>query len=319
MTVDTFGNSDDYMVGLEDVTSSDIAVPRLKIDHPRGMFVEKNSGLEQSTLKTIFLGVVKQRSMWDSNVEDNDVPQCRSTDNERGVPNVSPLASPRLQFPWARSNFNPADFPADIETGHVLLPCESCAFKEWGTGDNGKSVPPPCAEQRTFPLLYQPDGTEDWLPGILTLQKSSLPNAGKFISGFATRRVPMFEQITLISLDVLKRGSVYYSVPKFKPAGQTDREYWPTYRDQMIGMRDFLRALPRSNASADDGNVPSAAEGAARQAWGPGTASSAPATTPVVVTATPVVTHAAPTVAPTPAPERVTYSPPAESDDDLPF
>lgn len=64
-------------LGLEDIGAGELTVPRLEIVHEQGVFRDRNSKAEYSTLNCIILGVVKQRIMWDKTVDDGDKPQCR--------------------------------------------------------------------------------------------------------------------------------------------------------------------------------------------------------------------------------------------------
>ena len=82
-------------VGLEDVDAGDITVPRLKIVHAEGVFQDNLSNAKFAELNVILLGLVKQRLMWDVEVEDDAKPLCKSADFDHGIPSDS--------FPWEAS------------------------------------------------------------------------------------------------------------------------------------------------------------------------------------------------------------------------
>jgi hypothetical protein len=114
-----FGN-----VGMEDVGATDLVIPRLQIVHKEGVFRDNLSKSEYSTLQVILLGLVKQRIMWDEDVEEGDRPQCKSPDFNMGFPQMREDIPKAKQFPWDMSNFSKADFPPEAGVnGLRTLPC----------------------------------------------------------------------------------------------------------------------------------------------------------------------------------------------------
>lgn len=308
---------DDATLGLEDVGSSDVVIPRLKIVHDEGVFKDNLSGGEFPKLTAVILGLVKQRIMWDDDVEDDERPMCKSPDFEHGFPNLDPQIVAAKRFPEAESNFNLDNFPPENGiNGLVTLPCERCVFNKWDQG--GRKVPR-CAEQYTFPLVYTPDEGDSWFPAIITFQKTGVKPSRQYISAFAQSKKAMFTVVTEIGLDQLKRGSVKYCVPTFKRVGESDRNMWGTYGETLKSMRLFIRQPPRRFDEDDDGspvapsaNVNTPAPTAAPPKDAPTTAPAAPAApsgTPV-----PPTSPATATVAPTRSPAPTTVE-----DDDLPF
>jgi hypothetical protein len=312
MTVDTTGGGavvpydpDMYGdVGLEDVGAADVVIPRLSINHLDGTFKDNLSKAEYPKLKVILLGLVKQRIMWKSEVEDGDKPLCKSPDFEHGFPNVRADATPDKRFPWDESNFNHADFPPEKGINDLTtLPCNNCVFKEWGTDKNGKSTPPPCTEQHTYPLLFSSDDGESYSPALLSLQRTGIKPSRQYISSFAQSKTPMFTVFTELSLTQQSRGTVRYAVPNLRRQEATDREMWREYADQYRTIRDFVRAAPRKrDEEGDDTAVvvptPNVNTGPTAAATAPAApaASSAPASTPASAPApsAPVPTPAAP-------------------------
>lgn len=239
----------DYETGLEDFGMEDAVIPRLSIVHKEGQFKDSLSNEQFDSITVIILGLVKQRVLWHTEVDDGDWPMCRSTNHSTGLPNLSDDQPKAKRFPWSASKFDPADYPPD-EDGVIRLPCEGCALKEWGSHPDGKR--PYCSEQFTLPVLYDPRGDEGWLPAILTFQKTGLKPLKAYLSSFARNRNAAFMAVTQIGLDMQKRGQTDYSVPNFKRIGDTDEENWREYSITYRTMRDFLEAEPGSRDEGED-------------------------------------------------------------------
>lgn len=351
MTVDTTGAAggvvpyDEDDIGLEDLGSADVALPRLNIVHKEALFKDNLSGNVYDKLDVILLGMVRQRIMWHPEVDDGDRPMCKSPDFDHGFPNISEQQPVDKRFPWAASNFTPAQMLPVVEgpskshaegfnsNGHGVLPCASCVFSQWGKTPGGKSEPPPCSEQFTFPLLYTPDEGDSWLPAILTLQRTGIKPAKAYMSSFVQTRTPLFSVRTTLSLTLNKRGSVDYSVPVITKGVSTDRNEWHGYGEQMKSIRGWLRQAPR-------GEEVEVVTSDADNAWDAEAAAAPPVATPVapapVATPTPPPAPTPPVaapVAPTPpaAPAAATPAPPStpamatppaveeDDDDDVPF
>lgn len=291
-------------LGLEDVGVTDIVIPRLRIDHPGGFFQDNLSQAEYPKLTVIMLGLIKQRVKWDDEVEDGDRPMCKSTDFEHGFPNVDEEVKKDKRFPWAESNFNPADFPPEKGiNGLVTLPCAQCNFKEWGADRK----PPSCSEQHTYPILYNVPDSDDWIPALYTVQRTGIKPSRSYLSAFAQSRKPMFTAITEIGLTQHSRGSVKYSVPTFKRIGNSDPDLWEEYATTFRQIRDFVKQAPRPQeddeayaAQETSSNVNTAPPAAAQPAATPQQTASDPVQGTVVQDA-PSTTSA------------------AADDDDLPF
>lgn len=243
-------------VGLEDISASDVAIPRLKINHSDGVFEDSLSKATFPRLQAVLLGLVKQRIFWDDDVEDGDKPLCKSPNFDYGFPNLRDDVAADKRFPWAKSNFDRSQAqPVEIDAngsypngwssnGLPVLPCAQCVFKEWPK--NGEKGGPPCAEQHTYPLLYTPDEGESWQPALLTLQKTGIKPSRSYLSYFAQSKQPMFTSYTELTLTQQSRGSVKYSVPNLRRLEQTPREQWGEFADQYRNIRDFVRSAPRA-------------------------------------------------------------------------
>lgn len=328
MTVATTGGSGG-VVGLEDLRASDLRVPRLKIAHKDGAFVDPLTGVQHTKLTLVVLGVIRGRVMWNPEVLDGDVPQCKSPDDEHGFPTIDEELPGRLRFPWADSVFNKADQEPDPE-GRIVLSCAKCNFTKWG--ENKK--PPRCTEVATLPVLYtddeDPGPDSEWNVALWGAQKTALRPVLNYVSAFAARKVPTFTAMVEVTFKVNTRGSVVYSVPILKQLGATPSEDYEGFASQYIMIRDFQRRFPGGGvieeelpATSDNTNTPAPTA--------PAAATHAPAVPSVTVTPEPptpapaapasVATPAAvPTPAPTPAPASAPVpESTGEDDDELPF
>ena len=248
----TIQNVGDFETGLEDFGMEDAVIPRLSIVHREGQFKDSLSNEQFDTLKVIILGLVKQRVLWHPTVDDGDWPMCRSTNHETGFPNVSDDQPKEKRCPWKDSGFDPKDYPADSDD-LIRLPCSGCSLKEWGSHPDGKR--PYCSEQFTLPVLYDPREDENYVPAIMTFQKTGLKPLKAYLSSFARSRNAAFQAITEIGLDLNKRGSTEYSVPWFRRVGNTDETNWREFSTNYRTMRDFLTADP-GGRDEEEGGTP---------------------------------------------------------------
>lgn len=312
-----FGN-----VGMEDIGVGDLVIPRLRIVHAEGVFEDNLTKQKFSKLQVILLGLVKQRIMWDDDVQEGDRPQCKSPDGDLGFPQMRKDIPAAKQFPWQASNFNEPDFPPNPEYNNLIaLPCESCVFSKWVKNPRtGKNDPPPCSEQHTFPLKYSADEGETWTTAIVTFQRTGIKPSKSYISSFVQSSMPMFTAVTELSLSIQTRGSVTFSVPVLKRMGATDRGEWRNYADTYRQIRSFLRTPPRNNAEDDsppavsnNENVAPAQPVVVQQPASPSTEAAAPVPAPAQPAAVqePAVQQAPPQQAAPP-----TATPPPS---DLPF
>jgi hypothetical protein len=239
----------DGIEGLEDIETSDLVMPILRIDHQRGAIIDNLSGQEHTSLEVVLLGLIKQRVLWDAEVNEGDHPLCKAYDAREGHPD-------HKRFPWAASGFDPRT--------EGTLPCENCQLKEWGSHPNREV--PWCSEQHTYPLLqvYE-DGTLSG-PSLFTVQRSAIKGSKAYISSFVKERKPLYVCRTRLTLDIRKRGSVPFAVPKFVRGAGTEEDDWPGFADQYRGIRDFVQTPRTDEVDPEDrpaGGAGSAAPAAA--------------------------------------------------------
>lgn len=247
------GTGDDFETGLEDFdVSSDAVVPRIKIVHSEGVFQDTLSNEKFSEMNVILLGLVKQRILWHTDVADDALPLCKSYNFKAGIPGK--------EFPWKESLFDKAEAEASSDDQYgVVLPCDGCQLKEWGTDPrNGKA--PWCTEQHTYPLLYDV-GNGTWAPAILTVQKTGIKPSKAYCTGFARSRTPLFTVHTGLTLTTEKRGSVVFSTPNFAKGDPTDPARWPAFKEQFVVTRNFL-AMPPGREDESSASKPSASSSA---------------------------------------------------------
>ena len=305
MTVDTTAGGelagyDAGAYGLEDFDTTDAIIPRLSIAHESGQWKDNLTGQTYPALDMIMLGLVKQRVLFHNVVEDNDVPMCKSSNFTQGYVNTE--APPKKSFPWEKSGFNPADYPAD-SNGSVVLPCEGCALKDWGSHPNGNT--PYCTEQYTIPIYFSEPDAHAWAPAIMTLQRSSVKPIRSYFTKFKRSQQPAFTAVCQATLDVNTRGTVTYSVPAFRHLGESDRNQWGQWAKDFIQMRQYLQQAPVVDIDAPAATAPPAPAA---------TAPPAPA-----ATAPPAPAAAAPPAPAATAPPAPAAAAPPSEEDDLPF
>lgn len=323
----TIQNTGDFELdtGLEDFGMGDTVIPRLKIAHREGRFVDSLSNEEFDKVTVIMLGLVRQRILWHTSLDDDDAaPMCKSTNFEIGFPDLNAEEQPKNKlFPWDESGFRKEDFEPGPD-GLVRLPCAGCALKEWGSHPDGKK--PYCSEQFTIPLLYDPNGDDNWIPAIISFQKTSLKPLKNYLSSFKRAKTAAFTAKTEMGLDLTKRGANPYSVPNFKNVGQTDPDNWPEFATSYRQLREFLTADPGRSDEAE-GNVTVKAE---QDPWAGNSGDEEPVEGEIVEDAPAEAEPTPPPAAPKkaappsspPVAKKAAAAPPAapaEDDDDLPF
>lgn len=213
-------------LGLGDFDSSDMVMPRLSIEHQKGVYVDNLTGEEFPELNVVLLGLVKQRIMWHPDPDHDGGPLCKSIDAKTG--------NPGKDFPWDATNFSQ---PTDGQS--KPLPCDSCALTEWGS--HPKNNTPWCSEQYTLPLLMEAKGTGEFIaPAILTVQRSGVKPARAYMTAFKRSQSPLFTVVTRLTLNTNKKGTVTFSVPVFAKAGETERENWGEYATHYQSIRSYL-------------------------------------------------------------------------------
>ena len=336
MTVEQHGGSqapatyDAGATGLEDFGVTDAVIPRLKIVQKEGVYQDNLSGQKFSRLRMVILGLVKQRILWHPDVEDDDMPMCKSPDFNTGYPNLETTG--KKAFPWQEAGFDPNNFP--IVNGQKPLPCANCALKDWGTHPRGET--PYCTEQWTLPVYYDSDPNLSgiWVPAILTLQKSNIKPIRSYLTSFARSGKPAFTAVCESTLKVLSRGTVDYSVASFALVGESDRSMWPEYSENYAQMKSYLQTPPRGDDDTDgepqvQENVNTAPQqdpwsGQQVQQQAPPIQQPAPQQqvqqqAPPVQQPAPPPVQQAPQAAPQPQAQPVAPPTPPQGNDDLPF
>lgn len=239
--------------GLDALAPEDLSMPRLSIGNgvDAGVFIDSLSGEKFSSVDVIILGIVKQRILWPAQMgEQKTQPLCRSLDFERGTPDPGTDEFPS-KFPWKASGFDQA---AILGTEDKTIPCDACPLKDWGSHPSRDNVPW-CNEQVVLAILLGPS----FSPAILTTQGSGLKPTKSYLTSFVRDKQPPFNCHTTISLDVLTRGQVTYSVPRYMKGEATDGAAWTEYVTTYNGIERFVKT-PRAR---DDGTVAGAgAQGA---------------------------------------------------------
>lgn len=239
--------STDVVEGMEDFDESDMAMPRIKIDHGTATYQDSLSNQAYAELNVVLLGLVKQRILWPAEMgEEKSAPLCKSVNFVEGRPDVA-------NFPWDKSGF---DAPPAGSTD-IALPCDDCQLKEWGS--NPKNDTPWCSEQYTFAALMPINGDIDFgaTPVVLTVQRSAIKPCKRYLTSFARARTPLYTCFTSMTLEARKKGTVNFAVPKLVKGAETPTALWPEFAAQYRSIRDFLQSersdqdeTPSSTAAA---------------------------------------------------------------------
>lgn len=255
--------------GLEDFDfATDAVMPRLSIEHKTQVFKDSLTGETFSSLEVILLGLVKQRILWDDEVNEGDKPLCKSFNFQEGRPDEA-------RFPWATSGFGKD--AVETDAAGLILPCAACPLKEWGSAPNGKT--PWCSEQHTYPLLMKvgQEGEDGWAPALLTVQRTGIKPSKAYLTAFARTKTPLYTVTTKLGLTPQKKGSVEYAVPTFAKGDPTDQEEWGFYAQQMRSIRSFITTAPTKEDEAPPAASAPAAGASPASTPTPPSAAAAPA------------------------------------------
>lgn len=244
--------------GLGDLDKGDLSIPRLKILHREALFEDSLSKETFTELDVIVLGLMKGRILWDTAMEDDAVPFCKSYDTECGH------ADP-AEFPWDASGFDAADYDAEAP----VLPCAGCALKDWGSHPDPNREAPWCNLQHIHPVLMRDGAGEFTMPAILTVQKTGIKPSQDYSSSYQRARLPMFSSTTHLSLNALKKAGNPYCVPIFRKGVETDQDMWGEWTDLWYDIerivktpRDRVTETAVSNPSAPAASAPAASTAA---------------------------------------------------------
>lgn len=234
--------------GLEDFDPSrDASMPRINIDHKQAVWVDSLSNYQWDDFLVIILGMKKQRSLWPPTLDDsNDPPICKSPDFLLGFPNLDFDEKSGKQFPEEVAGVDLSRFVPSAETNwRVAIPCAECKLQEWGTHPMPGTKKPWCSEVWVCPVLYNPTGDEgNWQPALTQFSKTSLGPLRRYLTGYQQSGTPAYSQYTMIKLDKLMRGTNQYCVPRFAPAGPTDRGDWGFYSQTYRTVREMVASYP---------------------------------------------------------------------------
>lgn len=220
----------DMMVGLEDMDTSDLVMPRLRLLHDEAVFQDNLSNEKFEELEVVILGLVKGRVLWDTEVEEDAQPMCRSLDHNIGRPNLA-------TFPFKAAGFD----KSELDANDPQVACSACPLKDWGSHPT-RDVPW-CNEQYVLPVLMPVGG--GWTPAITTFQRTAIKPVKSYLSSFARAKTPTFVTTTKMSLLAQKKGSVRYAVPQLVKGEPTNQDDYQEFASQYIAIRDFLQT-PRS-------------------------------------------------------------------------
>jgi hypothetical protein len=247
----------DGVDGLEDIEASDLTLPILKLNHDKGTIVDNLTNEEHESLDVILLGVFKQRILWPAEPgEAGEGPICRAYDLSIGHPDEEKFG---VKVVLNASGFDRAALDEAIarseEDPSAGLSCADCNLKEWGS--HPRNDGPWCNEQWTTPLLII-DEEGNFMPAVMSHQRTALKPLKPYITGFQGKRKPMYTGITRISAVKQRKGTAEYAVPKFQLLGESDSELWPQFSTDLASMRNFL-TTPRARRNDGETTAPAPA------------------------------------------------------------
>ena len=206
------------VLGMEEVDESDIPQPRIKLNQSGSPLVKdeaakagefSHSISEENYGKGIIFQPViyhKTRIKWP---EDPDVEgwECRSYDGK---------------------------------TGDVYGDCKKCAFKEWGKGDNGEPLPPPCNAIHNYLSIIRATATKEGVgePIIVSFMRTSAREGQQLIQKIkVTGRYAWARKYKLTSKPVTKGKYDYFvmKVDSGEPASNEEVKYCNAIYDQWRG------------------------------------------------------------------------------------
>lgn len=242
--------SDQVIPGLEDYDAAvDSKLPIIRIVSREGLFKDSLTGETFDKFTGVALAVVKNRVLWDPDLDENSKPLCKSRDFKHGMPGKD--------FPWRASGFSFDAYPEGSK-----LPCSDCPLQVWGSHPkNGKT--PWCAEQHVF-IVMREVSPGIWIPALLTATRTSVTPAKDYETGFFNERQPMFVVETHFGLEMKKKGSNDYSVLTLRRGDPTDESNFPEWIEKYRSIREFIMSGRGDDEEADpevvdEPNVPAAA------------------------------------------------------------
>ncbi|MEU4066698.1 hypothetical protein AB0F25_30670 [Streptomyces wedmorensis] len=237
--------------GLDDLSIDDIPTPRILINHADGAFYDNQMEVQRQQFIGIILGSVKQRIMWDANLEDDgtDVPKCKSNDGRTGLPNMDPTSD--RQYPFDESSFDRNLVPIDPDLNRAVLPCSNCVFTSWS--GQGNKTPPRCSEVENLVVMFDAYGTGELQPAFMPMKKSAIKTTRVYLARFKQKGVPAYSEFTHFSLESRMRGKNPYAVPIFQSAGPTNPEYWQDFSKNYKVLREMAHRVRPLEGGADTG------------------------------------------------------------------
>jgi hypothetical protein len=231
--------------GLADFDGSEGGTPRIKINGAEAKWVDTLTGLEVPEFTGIVCGVVKGRVLWPPEVgEEVADPLCKSLDFKTARPNPKTFPIKESLIPGL----------VLVEDGPpVMVNCSACNLKEWDTHPTRQG--PWCTEQLTMIVMADLDDSGNYLPSLVTFQRSSIKPARQYVGALKRGYKNPFEVYTDFTLTPQKRGNVKYAVPVFKRTTPTDPSLWEACAQTYLAIAEFVTTW-RDDLSGDDDSDP---------------------------------------------------------------
>jgi hypothetical protein len=237
------GVPEDLETGMDELEEG--GYPRLRINHKDGRFVESVSDTEYDILaNVVILGFSYSRVMWKptkpgQGFKSDEMPQCRSNDNEHGQPNTD-VEKPVL-FPWNTSVFEPTKAQVNPVYNRVILDCTKCSFQIWGS-DGSR---PACGLIMNVYVMYQPPGAEQPVTAFLSIKGAGIKPMKKFFRKVFSsgKNASPYQFMVNLALDMHTSGEVQFCTPRVEVTGTIPADHWAALSGQFSQMRDFTKNI----------------------------------------------------------------------------
>lgn len=236
------GVPEDLESGMDEL--EDGSYPRLRINHKDGRYVESIGDTEWDQFPCIILGFSYSRVMWKERKAgqgfvSDELPQCRSNDNQHGQPNTDP-EKPAF-FPWKDSVFDPMKAQVNPTYNRVILDCTKCNFQIWGSD----GTRPACGLIMTVYVMYQPPGSETPVFAFLSIKGAGIKPMKKFFRTIRQQgnNATPYQFFVTLGLERHVSGDVEFCTPTVAVNSVIPADNWAALSAKYAEMRDYTKSI----------------------------------------------------------------------------
>lgn len=209
---------------------------QIKIDHAGGVFYipgdDDASAKLGRSIQIIGLGLIRTRVYWtgrESSLRGKDAASsrvaCRSSDGVEGAPTD--------KFPWEESEFSNV-------ASNAKLPCTSCSFKGWFSGEKQ----PRCNSTWNIPAVVpdlRENSTQEHEIFIMPFTASSIPNLEEYMIPLRDTGTPLYRSATRVALKKVSKGDRNWAKAEFQAGIPTYDRDWPGFSAMLHQVRDYMQ------------------------------------------------------------------------------